>query len=81
MSKLASACVPLALTMGIVTFAAGMFTGAASVQALDAVCTNDEAKKQKVVVAAKAAVIFTALTSLTGGVFLLGDKLEMMARV
>jgi hypothetical protein len=75
MSKLASACVPLALTMGIVTFSAGLFTGAASVQALEAVCSNNEAKKQDVVVAAKAAGIFTALTIVTGGLLLLGDKL------
>jgi F0F1-type ATP synthase membrane subunit c/vacuolar-type H+-ATPase subunit K len=81
MSKLASACVPLALTMGIVTFSAGLFTGAASVQALEAVCSNNEAKKQKVVVAAKAAGIFTALTIVTGGVFLLGEKLDRLARV
>ena len=76
MSKLAADCLaPLAITMGIVTFSAGLFTGAASVQALEAVCSNNEAKKQDVVVAAKAAGIFTALTIVTGGVFLLGDKL------
>ena len=75
MSKLAAACLPLALTMGIVTFAAGMCTGVATVQALEAVCSNNEAKKQDVVVAAKAAGIFTALTIVTGGLLLLGDKL------
>lgn len=81
MSKLAAACLPLAMTMCIVTLAAAAVSAAASGEALEAVCKNDQAKKQKVVVAAKAAGIFTALTSLTGGVFLLGDKLEMMARV
>ena len=76
MSKLAADCLaPLAMTMGIVTFSAGLFTGAASVQALEAVCKNDPTKKQDVVVAAKAAGIFTALTIVTGGLFLLGDKL------
>ena len=75
MSKLAADCLaPLAITMGIVTFSAGLFTGAASVQALEAVCSNNAAKKQHVVVAAKAAGIFTALIIVTGGL-LLGDKL------